>query len=441
MDSENRYRLYLPILVSLGLYVFIGYFTERTDHVLLLSAFAALFAMYLWLALKSASGQLNTLIFAGLAFRLVLLFTFPSLSDDIYRFVWDGRLLQTGVSPFAELPSAIMSSGDLPGGLTQELYVQLNSPDYFTIYPPFAQLIFWLSVVISPSSTLGSAIVMRVFIILAEIGTIYFLLKFCDNFNLDRKQVLWYALNPLVIIELTGNLHYEAFMIFFLMAGIYFLLKNKTLLSAFFWALAIASKLLPLILLPVFLRRIKLERLLKFYLLTGLFSILSFLPLLSIELIEGMTSSISLYFQSFEFNASIYYVIRAIGYQQKGYNIIGQAGPILAAITFLTIVGYSWLTYRNKLSVVCLFVMLFYFLMATTVHPWYITTLVAFAALTRYRFAIVWSAVIFFTYAGYTSIGYHENLWLIAIEYVIVIVYMLYEIFRFNNEKQVDTSA
>ena len=69
-----------------------------------------------------------------------------------------------------------------------------------------------------------------------------------------------------------------------------------------------------------------------------------------------------------------------------------------------------------------------YFAMATTVHPWYLTNLLVIAIFTTFRYPIVWSYLIFLSYATYQTNLYQENLWLVAIEYLIVLVVMIYEI-------------
>ena len=86
------------------------------------------------------------LVGVGLLCRFLLLFGMPNLSDDIYRFIWDGRLILNGVNPFTALPASFLEANPPLDGIDQALFDQLNSPDYFTIYPPLAQGSFALSV-------------------------------------------------------------------------------------------------------------------------------------------------------------------------------------------------------------------------------------------------------------------------------------------------------
>ena len=172
------------------------------------------------------------------------------------------------------------------------------------------------------------------------------------------------------------------------------------------------------------------------------------------EIVSGFRESIGYYFQKFEFNASIYFIVREWGFWNYGYNIIQTVGWMLALLSTLSILGYTlWDYFQNsklktqnsnpnlancQLPTAYLIVMFIYFAFSTTVHPWYIATLVAFSAVSTYRFAILWSALIFLTYAGYTTVGFTENLWLATIEYVLVIAYLTYELIgnKLNSHHQ-----
>lgn len=435
---------WLLFILSGFLYFFIEYGIERQETSKLLIAVGILFLIYGWVIKSVEEKEVTFWVIAAIVFRVSLLFALPNLSDDFYRFIWDGHLLVAGYHPFAELPRHYIDNSIIIPGIDQALFEKLNSPDYFTIYPPVNQFVFWLSVKLSPHSVPGSVLVMRSLIIVAEIGSLLLMRKILKHCQLLNKNVLLYALNPLVIIELTGNLHFEAFLIFFMLSSFWFLIKGNLLASALNFALAICTKLIPLIFLPLLLARLGFKKSIQFYLTTGFCCALFFLPLLNMEIVSGFRESIGYYFQKFEFNASIYYIVREWGFWNYGYNIIQTVGWMLALLSTLVILGYTlWDYFQNsklkiqnsnpnlancQLPTAYLIVMFIYFAFSTTVHPWYIATLVAFSAVSTYRFAILWSALIFLTYAGYTTVGFSENLWLTTIEYVLVIAYLTYEL-------------
>ena len=229
---------------------------------------------------------------------------------------------------------------------------------------------------------------------------------------------------------MTGNLHFESVMLFFFIWAIYALLKNKWLLAALLIACSISVKLIPFLVLPLFFQwfvkredtRIKgLLKLGGFYAIITTVSMLFFLPFYSHTFLQNYSNSIGLWFRNFEFNASFYYVFRAIGYLFRGYNEIAIIGKTLPIAT-LVYIGYSTLFRKNKspkqLITALLFGLSFYYFTTTTMHPWYLASLLLLAVFTKYKFPIVWSLVIFLSYATYRDNTYKEPLLLIGIESV-----------------------
>jgi hypothetical protein len=81
-----------------------------------------------------------------------------------------------------------------------------------------------------------------------------------------------------------------------------------------------------------------------------------------------------------------------------------------------------------------LWCLLVYFLFTTILHPWYIITLLAICIFTPFRFPVLWTAMIFLTYEGYTENGFRENLLLIGFEYTVITAYLLYEKYGRNDK-------
>ena len=108
-------------------------------------------------------------------FGRLFLFSIPNLSDDFYRFIWDGRLLASGNHPFAQLPVYYIDNNISIQGIDEELFKSLNSPEYFTIYPALSQYVFWLAASLAPHSVYGSVLVIKMVIFAAEIGSLFLL--------------------------------------------------------------------------------------------------------------------------------------------------------------------------------------------------------------------------------------------------------------------------
>ncbi|MBX2842859.1 MAG: hypothetical protein KTR26_13905 [Flammeovirgaceae bacterium] len=418
--------------LSIALYIKIGYFTDRSNFTEVLIIYTGLFIGYFFIIKSGLS--LKILIPIALVIRLIFLIALPNLSDDFYRFIWDGRLIFQGENPFLHLPKYYLNQ-QIPG-IHKALFEKLNSPNYFTIYPPVCQFVYYVSAFGGFDSLINNVMIIRIFILLAEIGTGYFLLKILQQKKLDERLFLIYAFNPLIIIELTGNIHPEAWMIFFLCISLYFLLKNQLAVSSILFGFAIASKLLPLMFLPFFMTFLGWKRTTIYYLFTGMTCLLLFLPFFNLEMVTNLSNSINLYFQKFEFNASIYYIVRWIGFQVKGYNIIQTAGMRLSLIPIIMIAiftfnkRYKWENLWEKM----LLALSIYFFVATIIHPWYITTLILLSVPLKFRFALLWSFLAVFSYATYQTDQYIENLWLVTIEYCAVYGLLIWEIFNHRQE-------
>lgn len=364
----------------------------------------------------------NLLVVAS---RVLILFSFPLLSDDIYRFIWDGSLLHSGINPFAFTPQQIMQIN--PGWLDETLFLKMNSRAYFSVYPPINQLAFYISAIPGKGNLLASAIILRVIILVFDFGNIYLLKKLLRFYKKDEKLVFLYALNPLVIIEFTGNLHFEAVMIFFTLLSIWFLLQNKWVWAAVALSLAINAKLLPLIFFPLFIQHIGWRKSIYAGFVVAICTVIIFLPFLyKLEYLQNFISSLQLYYGKFEFNGSIYQLLKAVGWQVLHYNPIAYISKILLAIT---ITGFLITYLKSKNIIEGIFWLMFtYAICGPIVHPWYILILVAFTPFLKYRFAIVWSVLICVSYYTYRVIPYDENLSLVLVEYVLLGCFMLYEL-------------
>ncbi|MCB0631512.1 MAG: glycosyltransferase 87 family protein [Saprospiraceae bacterium] len=417
--------------VLLACTIFLGFVPEQSDFLEIVLAYLPFFAAYAYVIRMGEKASLKFWLGIGLLARLILLFSFPRFSDDVYRFIWDGRLLINGLNPFDHLPAYYLEAGHQVPGLEPALYEKLNSPEYFTIYPPVAQATFALACSLFPNSISGSAFIMKLFLLLCEAGTIFLLPRILNGFKLPRTRSLIYALNPLLIVEIVGNLHYEGAMIFFLVLGLYLLQKERYGWAAVAIALSIAAKLLPLLFLPFFIRRLGWKRSIRFFAVMGGALVLLFLPLVNGVFLQNFGNSLDLYFRKFEFNGSIYYLLRWIGFRIKGYNTIAQLGPWLA---FATFTGISLAAILDKdqrwrsLPGRALFAICLYLFFTTTVHPWYVALPVVLCMFTNWRFPLLWSALIILTYVNYSYPGYFENLWVVSLEYLLVFGFLIWEI-------------
>ena len=434
--SDTTYSTLTRVGAGLALaagVLFLAFAVDRTDFPQLAAAFTAAFAGYATLVGRPLAKDLRLLIGLGIGLRLALVFAFPLLSDDVYRFIWDGFLINDGRNPFAFTPAHYLEAGNAVPGLTRSLYDHLNSPDYFTIYPPVAQAVFTVATWVSPGSHYWAAVIMKLFLFGCELGTLWVLLRlFRGEFNqVPPGNLLFYWLNPLVIVEITGNLHFEGAMVFFLLLALWLLIKSSWVRAGVAMAASVASKLLPLLLLPYLIRRLWGKPFWIFSFSIGGALLLFFAPLLAAGFLDGFGSSLDLYFRKFEFNASVYYLAREIGYLRVGWNMIETIGPGLASFAAVSILLLALLDGRSgwrALPEGWLWAFVIYLLCATTVHPWYLCVPILLCGFTTWRFPLVWSFLVTLTYVSYTTDPYRELLWVVALEYLLTLAYLIYEI-------------
>jgi alpha-1,6-mannosyltransferase len=451
--------------------------TQRHEFATLVATYAVFFATYLVVLNKTKTdADLVFFLKIGLILRGVAVFSFPNLSDDIYRFLWDGHLVNLGENPFSHPPQYYVDNQLFTERLTPELFSKINSPKYYSVYPTVSQAVFAVATYLFPKSVYGAAVVIKLFLFGCEAGTLFLMKKLIpttfqkfqtfgklrDNtFNIG---LLIYALNPLIIIELIGNAHFEAAMIFFFIGAV-FLLKNteggsdrvtlshpitmkinvrNIFLSAAVFALSIVSKMLPLMFLPLFLKKLGWRRSFYFWITVGLLTLILLSPIYNALFFDNIGKSLALYFNNFEFNASIFYVLKSIGIWIYGYDMIGQLTPFLTAIVVFFILKKTFFSKTNDTiswdAVFfddCLMVISVYFACATTVHPWYAAFPLACSVFTTWRFPMVWTFFIFLTYGNYTegSSKHTENYWIVFVEYLAVYGFFIFEWWRKKQKR------
>ncbi|CAM4015323.1 MULTISPECIES: polyprenol phosphomannose-dependent alpha 1,6 mannosyltransferase MptB [Flavobacterium] len=425
-----KYKGIVLILISFVAYVVLGYFVPRDSFNVLFFLYSLAFVSFCFIY-KSQEFKENQLFAIGSLFRLVLLFCLPFWSQDFYRFIWDGRLILSGISPYAFLPNDIIDT--VPIAQSKELYDAMGnlSASHYSNYPPINQFFFAIAAFFASKSIFFAAFVLKLIVLFADLGIYFFGKKLLLLLNRNPKTIFLYFLNPLVIIELTGNLHFEGVMLFFLLLGFYFFFLNKWLISALFITLSISTKLLPLLLLPFFYQKLGFKKSVLFYLVIISFNVLLFLPFVSKDLIANYSETISLWFVNFEFNASLYYVFREIGFYVKGYNTIGIIGKVIPVVSILVILFYS--LYKNNLSMTRvisngLIALSIYFFLSTTIHPWYVINLLLLAVFTQYKYPLYWSFFVVLSYFAYSQESFKESVILLFIEYLFVFGVFIYEL-------------
>ena len=202
-----------------------------------------------WLSLRTKDSRqilLLGLIFAAL-FRISILFSPPYLSDDVYRYVWDGRVQSAGINPYRYIPA----DESLAKLRDDRIYPNINRREYArTIYPPVAEGVFLLITRISESVTW-----MKAAMVGFEAITVWALIQLLVSFGFARQRVLIYAWHPLVVWEFAGSGHLDAMMIAFIALALLAHRKRRETLTGVLLACATCVKLFPAALFPAFYKR------------------------------------------------------------------------------------------------------------------------------------------------------------------------------------------
>ena len=434
--KTGRTALFIGAGIFTFLLLWVGYVGNRDAFATNFFIYASLFCLLYGLITRTKliEKQLIQWLFFGMAIRIALLLAIPQLSDDYFRFIWDGKLLLSGINPYQFTPEEILPTLLEKDFLYfQNLFDQLNSPKYFSVYPPTNQLFFVLSSWVGGNSILLSVVTLRLLLIGFEAGVVILLWKIANLIQIDRKQIFLYALNPLVILEITGNLHFEGVMLFFLLLAFYSYLINKKRVGLWF-GVAVAIKLTPLILMPILVSYIRRNLLPGFVLFSGLTIIVLFLPLAG--MLPNYVESIRLYYGKFEFNAGIYYLVRTISMWRIPYNPIEYISPILTGMAGIFIIWIGWKKPLPTISANVVLAYLVYLLLHTVVHPWYLIVPLGISILTPYRIFVVWSFVVFFSYQSYTSPDNSESTILLLIQYGVILVAGYFDYLKLKLSKE-----
>jgi hypothetical protein len=179
--------------------------------------------------------------------RLVLLFPPPHLSSDIYRYVWDGMMQHHGINPYRYFPA----DPHIARFRDSAIYPYINRKEYaVTIYPPVAQMFYFLATSIQASLT-----AMKLTLYASEAVTVFALIRMLTLMELRREQVLLYAWSPLLIWEVGSSGHLDAFLTALLAVALLCRMRNQPVGVGLALGAAIMTKFYPLVLLPALWRR------------------------------------------------------------------------------------------------------------------------------------------------------------------------------------------
>jgi hypothetical protein len=300
----------------------------------------------------------------------------PGADDDIHRYIWDGRLQRLGYNPYLVVPSDPAAKA-----LHTPETRNLNNPDLPSPYPPGAQLFFRAVTAIQESS-----FALKIAFVVCELAIILVLLDLVRG-KQGAHLVLAFAWNPLLAIEVAGSGHIDIVGALLLVVSAAALVHRWRATAAIALGLAAAVKFLPVVLLPLYWKRVRIRDAALAAAVVGLL----YLPFLNHGRIP--TGSLGTYVQSFRFNGPVFAALHQLAPPQLLVGLAVLVGLVTA--TWLRSAAPEWspniFAWPMAASLLC----------APVVFPWYLLWLLPFLTSASTLLIIVWSVSIFPTYVNW----------------------------------------
>jgi alpha-1,6-mannosyltransferase len=220
----------------------------------------------------------------------------PGTDDDIHRYVWDGRLQRLGYNPYIVVPS----DPAVQGLHTPETRT-LNNPNLPSPYPAGAQLFFRAITAIHEST-----FALKVAFVICDWAIVFVLLDILRRNGQGAHLVLAYAWNPLLAIEVAGSGHIDILGALLLVISVAALARSWRTIAALAFGLAVAVKFLPIVLLPLYWRRVRIRD----AALAAVVVALLYVPFLNHGRIP--IGSLGTYVQSFRFNGPVFAILHQV---------------------------------------------------------------------------------------------------------------------------------
>lgn len=419
----------LYFLLVINLIIYISFYFSSQQSIVLFTAISillsALFVLFIIIIRRTELGekQLMFFIISGILFRAILIPINPIASDDVYRYLWDGKVQANGINPYSYAPN-----DDALKHLHSEILpAKINFPNLKTIYPPYSQWIFLLAYLMAGESFWG----IKFLLLISEITTILLIYLTLKNFNLKEKYVLVYALSPLPILQFFVDAHVDGFGITLLAFFFYFFSQNKLLNSYFTLGLSITSKLITIMIYPFLLKGRSIRNFIALIVVPAVTVALIYLP----YSINGFPfESLLIFAQKWYSNGAVFTLFQKI----TDDNFTAR---ILSMLLFFA--AFIWLYFSKKEfkeKVYLIFIL--FFLFSPVVHPWYLTWL-AFLTAINFR----WSGTIFISTISISNIyamnyllrnKWEMNEWYLLFEYLPVVILLITEELKFRNNQTIN---
>jgi hypothetical protein len=338
------------------------------------------------------SRLLWVIVLFGVTFRAAMLFSAPTLSDDIYRYIWDGRVLNHGINPYQYAPSAAELAP-----LRDSLYTRINNRDVGTPYAPLTLAAFALF------QRIGDSVpVFKLGFIIADCLIMFVLLRLFERTSIPRVNLLVYAWNPLVVVEIAGSGHSDPLAVLLLLIAINIAMAKRPWTATAGLTLALLGKYFTVAVVPLFWRNFKGGA----WIMIPVGMVAAFAAFS--PSVENHVLSLATVFQHWRFNDSLF----ALVYWGTGSLPVTRFVVVACFLALVVaVLRLDWPLPRAVMTVLGGM-----FLLTSTLEPWYLLWIVPFLCLYPNRAWLLLTGLIMLSYevlVRFNSDGlWVENPWI-----------------------------
>ena len=349
------------------------------------------------------------IILFGVIFRITLIPAVPTTSPDSYTYVWDGKMTTSGYNTYLVTPDdpRLTSWRD-------ETYQKMHFTNVVSVYPPLSQVVFAASYVVFGESVTG----LKIIYLICEIITMIFILRLLSLKKMNLLFIILYAWLPLVILEIFVNAHLDIIGVMFFIIFFYYIEKGNYLKSSIFFSLSFLTKLYPIFILPLLIKKLGLKRLLNFVSVFILICAVFYIPFMTKEF--TIFSALRTYLSRWEFNGSIYKIL------YLAFND-SQPAHLWCGILFTACVILISFRYKDFMKG-AYGVSICYIAFTATLYPWYLTWISAINPF--FGFYSVMSLLFTINFSNFTPLSpvWKEYSKVLIIEYVPFFFLLLYDL-------------
>lgn len=377
---------------------------------------SAFFLLICWQVFQiDVSKKLFYLLLAvGILIRIIFISLQPIGSDDVYRYMWDGKVQANGLNPYSFSPNdeklSYLHTDLLPNAV--------NFPTMKTIYFPLSQWLFYSGYLLSGENVWGYKFLLLIF----EIMTVGIILLLLKKLKLPEKFSLFYLLCPLPIIQFALDAHLDGFGLPLLLLAIYFYLDERKIPSLIFLGLSLSIKPVGLLLMPIlFFNEKGIAAKTKVMLIPFAAFFIQFIPYI---FTSNPFEMFFIYAKNWTFNGVVFTILNSFIKNNQTSRMICGAMLVLSLLPII----FGKKDFLGKIYFSVILLMIF----SPVVHPWYVAWLVILLPIIPKWSGIVYASLSSLT--AFTILNYQLNgIWkeyslVLILEYLPVLLLLFAEL-------------